>query len=129
MLRLVELPQADIIVLALPLSSQTEQLINNFEFEIMKDAVILINVARGQMVDIKALKKHLSQKPEMQACLDVLLQEPLPADDELWTYPNVFITPHVAYSSKLYKLRAANIWLDNLRRFQKGLQLKHIATP
>ena len=101
------LPQADIIVIALPLTSLTDNLIGNVEFEMMKDTVLLVNVARGRLVDINALKKYLSMKRDMYACLDVIPQEPLPEDDELWDYPNVFITPHIAWSSPLYRTRAA----------------------
>lgn len=122
------LPRAEIIVLALPLTSQTDNLISNAEFEMMKDTALLVNVARGRLVDIDALKKHLSIKPNMHACLDVMPREPLPEDDELWYYPNVFITPHIAWSSPLYRSRAANIWLDNFKLFKEGLQLKHIVT-
>jgi phosphoglycerate dehydrogenase-like enzyme len=123
------LPRADIIVLALPLTSLTDRLINGAEFEMMKDTVIFINVARGKMVDIDALKKHLSQKSEMHACLDVFPVEPLPTDEELWSMPNVLITPHIAFSSKLYRPRVTEIWLDNLKRFKEGLQLKDIVSP
>ena len=60
-----------------------------------------------------------------QACLDVLPTEPWPADDELWDIPNLFVTPHNAWSSPLYLPRVADLWLENLQRYVRGEELLH----
>ncbi|OGQ96324.1 MAG: hypothetical protein A2521_10845 [Deltaproteobacteria bacterium RIFOXYD12_FULL_57_12] len=123
------LPRADVVVLALPLSPATRQLFGDAQFRAMKDTVILVNVARGELVDIQALRIALAAKPAMQACLDVMPEEPWPADDDLWQMPNVLLTPHVAWSSPLYRPRAAALWLDNLTRYRQGLPLLHQVMP
>ena len=56
-------------------------------------------------------------------------EEPWPADDDLWQMPNVLLTPHVAWSSPLYRPRAAALWLDNLTRYRQGLPLLHQVMP
>jgi len=121
--------RADIIVLALPFSEATKNLISEEQFMAMPDNCLLVNVARGEIVDIKALKKHLLERKSLQAVLDVMPVEPWPADDDLWEYDNVLITPHIAWSSPLYRPRAAGIWLDNLARYMKKDPLKHLVIP
>ena len=91
----------------------------------MKSTATLINVARGAIVDIEALKEALRTGAIRQACLDVFPTEPLPADDDLWDMPNVFITPHTASTSPLYLPRVAELWLENLRRYVRGEELLH----
>ena len=108
------LPAADFLVLAVPLTAQTRGLIGATELARMKPTATLINVARGAVVDVQALKNALQTGTIRQACLDVLPTEPWPADDELWEVPNLFVTPHNAWSSPMYLPRVAELWLENL---------------
>jgi phosphoglycerate dehydrogenase-like enzyme len=117
------LPAADFVVLAVPLTEQTRGLIGTRELAYMKPTATLINVARGAVVDITALKEALHTNKLRQACLDVLPTEPWPANDNLWEMPNLFITPHNAWSSPLYLTRVADLWLENLRRYVSGQEL------
>ena len=84
------LAAADFLVLAVPLTAQTRGLIGATELARMKPTATLINVARGAIVDVHALKNALQTNTIRQACLDVLPTEPWPADDELWDIPNLF---------------------------------------
>jgi phosphoglycerate dehydrogenase-like enzyme len=117
------LPRADVVVLALPLSPEVFHLFDAAQFQAMKEKTILVNIARGQIINIEALHAALIEKPDLQACLDVMPYEPWPAEDPLWQLPNIFLTPHVAWSSPLYRPRAAALWLDNLTNFYNGLPL------
>jgi phosphoglycerate dehydrogenase-like enzyme len=119
------LPVADFVVLAVPLTQHTRALLGKDELALMKPTATLINVARGAVVDVPALKDALQSGRLRQACLDVLPTEPWPADDELWDIPNLFLTPHNAWSSPMYLPRVADLWLENLRRYVQGEELLH----
>jgi phosphoglycerate dehydrogenase-like enzyme len=119
------LPEADFIILAVPANAATVNLIGRNELALMKSTAALINVARGSVVDLAALREALVQKQIRQACVDVLPQEPWPAEDDLWDTPCLFITPHNAWSSPLYVPRVAELWLENLQRYVKGEELLH----
>jgi len=121
------LAEADFVVLALPHSEDTDKLIGAAELARMKPEATLINVARGAIVDLPALREALASGQIHQACLDVFPTEPWPADDDLWDLPNLFMTPHNASDSPLYLPRVGKIWLENLRRFQTGEALLHRA--
>ncbi len=117
------LSQADFIVLALPSTQETHGLIGKNELALMKPTATLINVARGAIIDVPALKEALVAGQIRQACLDVLPNEPWPAEDALWDVPNLFLTPHNAWSSSLYLPRVAKLWVENLRRYVRGEEL------
>ena len=119
------LPEADFVILATPATPQTHGLIGADELALMKSSATLINIARGVIVDIAALKEALRAGRLRHACLDVLPTEPWPADDDLWDMPNVFITPHTASTSPLYLPRVGELWLENLRRYVQGEELRH----
>lgn len=121
------LPEADFVVLAVPLNVQTQGLIGANELALMKPTATLINVARGAVVDLPALRAALAAQQIRQACVDVLPQEPWPADDALWDMPRLLITPHNAWSSPLYLPRVAELWLENLSRYVKGAPQLHVA--
>lgn len=123
------IPRADAVVLAVSLNDQTRHLFADAEFQLLKEGAMLINIARGDVVDISALKKHLKQRPSLKACLDVMPQEPWPPGDTLWDYHNVLITPHTAWSGPRYRKRASELWLENLHRFREGESLLHVVTP
>ena len=117
------LATADFVVLAVPNAPETQGLIGKNELLRMKPTATLINVARGSIVDTPALKEALETGQISQACLDVISTEPWPEDDPLWDMPNLFLTPHNAWSSPLYLPRVAEFWLQNLERYVRGDEL------
>jgi phosphoglycerate dehydrogenase-like enzyme len=119
------LPTADFVVLALPFTAENRGLVGKSELALMKKTATLINVARGALVDVAALKEALRAGQLRHACLDVLPTEPWPVEDELWDMPRVLLTPHNAWSSPLYLSRVAQVWLENLRRYVRGGELLH----
>jgi phosphoglycerate dehydrogenase-like enzyme len=119
------LPAADFVVLALPFTEESRGLIGESMLAVMKKTATLINVARGAIVDVAALKEALHAGRLRQACLDVLPTEPWPAEDDLWDVPHLLLTPHNAWSSLLYLPRVAQLWLENLRRYVRGEELLH----
>ncbi|MCI0777796.1 MAG: D-2-hydroxyacid dehydrogenase [Chloroflexi bacterium] len=119
------LGQSDFVVLALPLSAQSENLISKAELQAMKSDAWLINISRGNIVDEEALVRALERGEIGGACLDVARNEPLPEESELWTLPNVIITPHNSGWSPLNLERGTELFLENLRRFAAGRPLKN----
>lgn len=119
------LPAADFIVLALPFAEENRGLIDKSALTLMRPTATLINVARGAIVDVAALKEALVAGRLRHACLDVLPTEPWPAEDDLWDTPRLLLTPHNAWSSPLYLPRVAQLWLENLRRYVRGGELLH----
>ncbi|MEE2524640.1 2-hydroxyacid dehydrogenase [Pseudarthrobacter sp. J47] len=93
-----QLPLHDIVVVTVPLSEQTRQLVDARFLAAMPDGALLVNVARGQVADTEAILKETSSG-RLRAALDVTEPEPLPADHALWTVPGVLITPHVGGAS------------------------------
>ncbi len=120
---------ADFVVLALPFTEEQRGLIDQSALALMKPTAVLINVARGAVVDVVALKEALQAKQLRSACLDVLPTEPWSAGADLWDTPRLFITPHNAWSSPLYLPRVASVWLDNLCRYVRGDELLHAIPP
>lgn len=116
----------DVVVLTLPLTPSTRHLIGEEELSLInaKSPAILINVARGQVIDqnalIASLKKGAAEGGLLAAALDVTDPEPLPEDSELWGLTNVFISPHISSVTQQTVARAYKIWLENLVRIQKG---------
>jgi D-2-hydroxyacid dehydrogenase (NADP+) len=117
---LKHLPRADVIVLACPLTPETENLISSAAFDVMKRTAILINVARGRVVDEAALLTALQASRIGAAGLDVTTVEPLPDTSPLWTMPNVLITPHTAGETQAYEERVIDLLLENLDRLWRG---------
>lgn len=116
------LPQADIVVLSCPLTKETESLINAERLALMKPSALLINVARGRVVDEPALIEALGARRIGGAGIDVTVEEPLPASSPLWDLPNVFITPHTAGETCRYENNVLDILQDNLGRLWRGDQ-------
>lgn len=114
------LPECDFLVIALPLSDKTHQLIGERELHMMKPSSFLINIARGPIVDEKALIKALNEGSIAGAGLDVFEQEPLPADHPLWDAPNVLITPHVTPQVPDRTGRSLDIIAENVCRYKNG---------
>ena len=121
------LPEADFVVLAVPISDATESLIDEAAFARMKSTATLVNVGRGAVVDTDALRAALASGGIAQAFLDVLPVEPWPSDDDLWDIPNVFIAPHNGSRSPMYPIRVSEMWLENLARYVKGEPLLYRA--
>lgn len=120
------LPDADFIVLTLPLTKDTRHLIGEAELKRMKKSAILVNIGRGGLVDEPALVRALQEGTVAGAGLDVFETEPLPEDSPLWGLENVIITPHMAGDTPHYDERALEIFLDNLRRYTQGEPLTHV---
>jgi len=119
------LARSDAVVLALPLNAQTRHLIGARALAAMLPHAILINVARGGIVDQAALTSALAEGRIGGAGLDVTDPEPLPPDDPLWTLPNALITPHVAgYGGDVAPGRILALVERNLRSFIEGRPLE-----
>ncbi|MDD5922925.1 MAG: NAD(P)-dependent oxidoreductase [Eubacteriales bacterium] len=117
-----ELPKADIVINAVPLFPNTYHLFNQHCFDLMKDDAIFINITRGGVVDIDALQKTLEDGKLMGALVDVLEQEPLPADSPLWDIERLYITPHNSFAGEGNNDRVFNIiyndtkeWLESAK--------------
>jgi D-2-hydroxyacid dehydrogenase (NADP+) len=108
---------ADFVVLTVPLTKETHHMVGVEELECMKESAILINVARGGVIDEKALVNALLQKKIAGAGLDVFEKEPLSPESKLWDLGNVIITPHVAGSRRDYFKKVGEIFRINLIRY------------
>jgi phosphoglycerate dehydrogenase-like enzyme len=116
------LPSADAVVLLVPLSEATERLVDSNFLARMKPGAILINAARGRLVDTEALIQALRQG-NLYAALDVTDPEPLPSGHPLWQDPNLVITPHVAGAVASWKARAYRFTREQLLRYVNGQPL------
>ncbi len=120
------LPEADFVVLTIPLTHETRGMIGERELRAMKPTAYLINIGRGGLVDEGALIRALREGWIAGAGLDVFETEPLPQDSPLWDMENVIITPHYAGLTPHYHERAMAIFLDNLRRYMAGEPLRNV---
>jgi phosphoglycerate dehydrogenase-like enzyme len=121
------IPEADIVVLILPLTPETNGLFGATELGLMKRGALLVNAARGPVVVTDALVAALSEH-RIQAALDVTDPEPLPEHHPLWTAPNCLITPHVAGSTPEFIHRAFQFGRAQLQRFIAGETLENIVS-
>jgi phosphoglycerate dehydrogenase-like enzyme len=119
------LPEADVIVLILPLTPESRGLIGAKQLGLMRQGALLVNAARGPIVDTNALVDALNSGT-IRAALDVTDPEPLPAGHPLWNCPNLLITPHVGGSSPQFAPRALKTAADELRRFMNGEPLQNV---
>jgi len=116
------LPYADVVVLVVPLTEQTRGMVNAAFLAAMPDGALLVNAARGPVVDTAALVAELGAG-RISAALDVTDPEPLPAGHPLWQLPNVFLTPHIGGAVRGLFPRAYDLVGDQLRRFVAGQPL------
>ncbi|WP_406067025.1 2-hydroxyacid dehydrogenase [Micromonospora sp. NBC_01638] len=116
------LPEADVVVVLVPLTDQTRGLIDKDFLAAMPDGALLVNAARGPVARTEALVAELGTG-RISAALDVTYPEPLPADSPLWAMPNVLLTPHVAGSVRGLLPRAYRLVGDQVRRFAAGQPL------
>ena len=121
-----ELRHADVVVLAAPTTSETKTTIGLAELALMKRESILVNVARGRLVDEAALIAALDKRRIAGAGLDAFVQEPLPPEHRLWSMPNVIISPHSAAFGRDYWRPAVDLFLDNFRRYVRGEPLLNV---
>jgi phosphoglycerate dehydrogenase-like enzyme len=128
--RLAELAgQADAMVVSLPLTDQTEGMIDRATIEALPPSCIFVNVGRGRVVDEPALVEALAGRRIAGAVLDVFATEPLPAASPLWTLPNVLVTPHAVALSARENERIVELFVDNLRRYLDGRPLHNVVEP
>jgi D-3-phosphoglycerate dehydrogenase len=120
------LSQVDIAILCVPLNAQTQHLIDAAAFAKMKPGAILINVARGPVVDELALVDALVSGQLSAAGLDVTEVEPLATSSPLWEMPNVLITPHVGAQSAKRVDDSTNLFCENLERYLRGERLRNV---
>jgi phosphoglycerate dehydrogenase-like enzyme len=121
------LPRADVVVLLVPSTPQTTGMVDAAFLSRMKDGAVLVNAARGQVVDTDALVAEL-KTGRLRAALDVTAPEPLPAGHPLWSAPGVFITPHVAGSTPASTRRMLKLIRAQIFRHLAGEPLDNIIT-
>ena len=117
------LQESDYVVITLPLTPDTHHLVGEKHLRAMKKTACLINVARGKIVDEQALITALKERWIAGAGLDVFETEPLPPANELWSFPNVIVSPHMSAISPYYMDRAIAVFCENLTRFGQGKAL------
>ena len=114
------LPRVDYLVVACPLTDETRGMLGHDELGAMQSSAVLVNIARGEVVDQAALEARLRSRALRGAALDVFEDEPLPADSSLWTLPNVIVTPHMAGTSPREAGRLADLFAENYAAFTRG---------
>ena len=120
------LAESDYVVLCAPETRETRDLIDGPALEHMRRGAVLINVARGSLVNEEALVRALRSGHLRGAGLDVFATEPLPPSSPLWRLPNVLVTPHVSGFTARFWEREAALLLDNLERYLKGRPLRNV---
>lgn len=121
------LGQADIVVLTMPLTSETRHLMDARRLAKMKPGALLVNAARGPLVNTEALLQALQEK-RIRAAVDVTDPEPLPPGHPLWSAPNLLITPHVAGDSTKFMKRAFKLASEQAERYARGEHLLNVVT-
>ncbi len=120
------LPQAEVLVLMVPHTPETEKMIGARELALLPRGAYFINTARGAVVDEPALIEALRSGQLAGAALDVFADEPLPPGNPLWEMPNVVVSPHSASTSDRENARITALFCDNLRRFLSGEPLRNV---
>jgi phosphoglycerate dehydrogenase-like enzyme len=123
------LAESDFVVLAAPLTRETERMIDAEALEAMKPSAWLINIARGGLVDDRALLDALRDGRIGGAILDTFREEPLAPTSPFYDLPNVIVTPHTSWSSGRVLDRSVELFCDNLRRYAAGEPLLNVVDP
>jgi len=123
------LAESDFIVLAAPLTPETHEMINAETLAMVKPGAWLINVARGRLIDERALLRALHDGPLGGAVLDTFHDEPLPPESPFYDQPNVIVTPHTSWSSGRVLDRSVELFCDNLRLFATRQPLINVVDP
>lgn len=119
------IPDAEIIILIVPATDETRGLIGPAQFALMRQGVLLVNAARGPVVDTDALVDAL-RAGKIRAAIDVTDPEPLPQGHPLWSCPNLLITPHVGAASPQMAPNALRVAAEELRRYIDGEPLRNV---
>ncbi len=119
------LPQAEIVILILPSTAESHHLIGRRQLALMRQGALLVNAARGPIVDTDALVETLNAG-HIRAALDVTDPEPIPDSHPLWSCPNLLLTPHVAGSSPQFAPRSLRIAADELHRYINGESMRNV---
>jgi phosphoglycerate dehydrogenase-like enzyme len=122
----VLLPDADAVVLTVPHTPETYRLIDARRLDTMKASALLVNIGRGAVVDIDALADALAGGVIGGAAVDVVPEEPLPADHRLWSQPRAIVTPHVAAVGPYADDRRFAVLRENMQRFLDGRELVNV---
>jgi phosphoglycerate dehydrogenase-like enzyme len=120
-----ELPHLDVVILSMPLNEESRGLFNARKLALMKDGALLVNVARGPIVDTDALVAELNSG-RILAALDVTDPEPLPEGHPLWKAKGLLISPHIGGDSTAFEPRFRKLLEEQLRRLDTGEKLKNI---
>ena len=120
------LSQSDVVVLAAPHTPETTRLIGRAQLDQIRHGALLVNVARGKLVDDEAVVDALRDGRLGGAALDVFTREPLDPSSPYWDLPNVIVTPHTSGAMKDYWTPLVALFSDNLRRFEKGEPLVNV---
>jgi phosphoglycerate dehydrogenase-like enzyme len=122
-----ELPRADILVLAAPLTADTSEVMTRARLEMLPRGAIVVNVARGALLDEAAIAELLAAGRLRGAVLDVFRREPLEPGSPLWALPNALVVPHVSpVSPGRFWPRQLDLFLDNWRRYTSGAPLRNL---
>lgn len=121
------LPAADIVILMVPSTSETAGMIGERELALMKPGALLVNAARGPVVDTGALLAAL-HGGRIRAAVDVTDPEPLPEGHPLWSAPNLLLTPHVAGATPMFMKRAMQFAGAQVGRYMRGEPLENVVT-
>jgi len=119
---------SDIIVITLPVTATTRQIINTEALSIIKDDAILVNVSRGSIVDEQAVIEKLQSTPTFSFAADVFAKEPLPTDSPLWELENAFIAPHNSFVTDKRPKRLFDCIFKNLEAYMTGAPLEWVVT-
>lgn len=120
------LPNTDILVLSCPLTKETQGMIGEQQLDLLPVDAIVINVARGQLIDQDALLRSLTSGRLGGACLDVFVEEPLPADSQLWDLENVIISPHSASTVSSENEALVHLFLENLEHWRNDEPMRNL---
>jgi glyoxylate reductase len=123
------LSESDFVSLHVPLDDDTRGLIGEPELRQMKETAVLINTARGEIVDTDALVRALREGSVAGAGLDVTDPEPLPAEHPLLATPRAVVTPHIGSASRRTRELMADMAVDNLLAALRGERMPHLANP
>jgi phosphoglycerate dehydrogenase-like enzyme len=123
------LAASDIVVLAAPLTPETEGMIDAAALAVMGRESWIINVARGRLIDDRALLEALVDHRIGGAALDAFREEPLPPTSPFYDLSNVIVTPHTAWSSSRVLDRSIDLFCENLRRYAAGEALRNVVDP
>jgi phosphoglycerate dehydrogenase-like enzyme len=123
------LAESDFVVLAAPLTRETERMIDAGALDAMKPSAWLINIARGGLIDERALLDALREGRIGGAVLDTFREEPLAPTSPFYDLPNVIVTPHTSWSSGRVLDRSVELFCDNLRRYAAGEPLLNVVDP